>query len=219
MTPPFRCPRPPWDPPEEADEDGFVGLGGSLSPGCLLRAYREGVFAWYNEGDPILWWSPDPRALFDLTDFHVSRRLARTIRSGKFQVTINAAFREVMLGCADRPEGTWITREMFDAFNRLHTLGYAHSVETWYEGKLAGGVYGVAIGAFFSAESMFYRVTDGSKVALTGLIQQLRERGYELLDIQMLTEHTRSLGAVEISRVAYLNRLRRAVLREDVTFL
>lgn len=212
------CPRVPWVPPEQADADGFVGLGGNLGPPCLLRAYSEGVFPWFNEGDPVLWWSPDPRAIFELDQFHVSRRLARTIRSGKFAVTFDRAFGEVIGACALREEGTWITSSMVEAYERLFALGHAHSVESWVNGELAGGVYGVAIGAFFAAESMFYRETDGSKVALAALVGRLRERGYELLDTQMATDHTRSLGASEVPRREYLRRLRAAVRKSEVTF-
>jgi len=213
------CPNPPWIPPERADEDGFVGIGGDLRPACLLRAYREGVFPWYSEGEPVLWWSPDPRAIFELGGLHISRRLQRTIRSNRFQATIDREFPAVIRGCADRPdEGTWITPEMMSAYEHLHRLGYAHSVETWYDGELAGGVYGVAVGAFFAAESMFFRRTDASKVALVALVERLRERGFELMDTQMLTEHTSRMGAIEIPRRNYLERLRRAVRRLDVTF-
>jgi leucyl/phenylalanyl-tRNA---protein transferase len=208
----------PWVPPEQADEDGFVGLGGDLDPPCLLRAYSEGVFPWFNEGDPILWWSPDPRAIFQLDDFHISHRLQRTIRSGKFQTTVDRDFAAVIRGCADRVEGTWLTSSMIEAYERLHRMGHAHSVEVWRDGELAGGVYGVAIGGFFAAESMFYRKTDGSKVALAALVERLKHRGYELLDTQLVTSHTSSLGAIEIPRSAYLRRLRAALKRRDVKF-
>jgi leucyl/phenylalanyl-tRNA--protein transferase len=212
------CPRVPWVPPEQADDDGFVGLGGNLSAPCLLRAYSEGIFPWYNEGDPILWWSPQPRAIFELDRFHIPRRLGRTIRSGRFQITFNHNFGAVMRGCAVRAEGTWITRDMIAAYERLHELGHAHSVESWVNGELAGGVYGVAIGAFFAAESMFYRHTDGSKVALAGLVERLKERDYDLLDTQFVTEHTRMLGATQIARSDYLIRLRAAIGKNGVTF-
>lgn len=212
------CPRVPWVPPDEADQDGFVGLGGNLNPPCLLRAYCEGVFPWFNEGDPILWWSPHPRAVFELDRFHVSRRLRRTIRSGKFDLTFNRDFPAVMRGCAQRIEGTWITSSMLTAYTQLHKLGHAHSVEAWYDGELAGGVYGVAIGAFFAAESMFFRVTDASKVALAALVEHLQNAGFELMDTQFVTEHTRTLGALEIPRSEYLLRLRSAVTKRDVSF-
>lgn len=222
----------PWIPPDRADADGFVGVGGDLSPRTLLRAYAEGVFPWFNEGDPILWWSPDPRAIIELEDgrtphgtpgyggLHVSRRLARTLRSGKFRVTVNACFEQVMRACGEnRPGGTWVTPELVEAYVRLHRLGHAHSVETWHGEELAGGVYGVALGGLFAAESMFYRVSDGSKVALAALVRRLKDRGFELLDVQMTTGHTERLGATNIPRHEYLHRLRRAVARTEVCFV
>lgn len=197
--------------PETADENGLLAIGGDLRPERLLEAYSNGIFPWYDEFTPILWWSPDPRAIFELDQVHVSRRLQRTMRSGRFQVTIDNAFASVMLGCADREEGTWITREMFDGYCRLHRLGFAHSVETWHEGQLVGGIYGVAIGGFFAGESMFHRMSDASKVALVSLAEHLRERGFQLFDTQFVTEHTCAMGAFEISRGAYLARLREAI--------
>ena len=194
-----------------SDEYGLVAIGGTLETKPLLKAYRRGIFPWPEEGWPLMWWSPDPRAIFELDEFKISRRLQRTIRSGKFSVTVNQAFGEVMLGCAQREEGTWITRDMLEAYGRLHSLGHAHSVESWYQGQLAGGIYGVAIGGFFAGESMFFRVSDASKVALTFLIDHLNQRGFELFDIQFLTEHTKRLGASEIPRKDYLARLTKAI--------
>lgn len=200
--------------PELADADGLVGVGGDLGPRRLLEAYRRGIFPWYDAETPILWWSPDPRAIFELDGLHVSRRLARTVRSGKFEVTVDRDFAGVIRGCADRPEaGVWITPEMIEAYERLHRLGHAHSVEVWHEGQLAGGLYGVAVGSLFAGESMFTRVRDASKVALVHLMGRLRERGYQLFDVQFLNDHTASLGAVEIPRREYLARLRRALER------
>ena len=204
--------------PELADEHGLVAVGGDLNPERLLEAYRQGIFPWYDESYPVCWWSPDPRAVFSLAHFHVPRRLHRTIRSGRFAVTINRDFAGVIRGCADRAEGTWITREMVAAYERLHRLGHAHSVETWYAGELAGGVYGVSIGGFFAGESMFYRHTDASKVALVALVEHLRARGFLLFDTQMVTNHTERMGAVEIPRAAYLARLRVA-LAAPVSFV
>jgi leucyl/phenylalanyl-tRNA---protein transferase len=213
------CPNIPWMDPHHADEQGLVGIGGSLRPSCLVRAYRDGVFPWYGEGDPILWWSPDPRAIFELDRFHISRRLARTVRSAKFQVTIDRDFRRVMRACGEeRLEGTWITPEMLAAYEDLHRLGVAHSVETWQDGELVGGLYGVSLGAFFAAESMFHRRTDASKVALVHLIAHLKKRRFQLLDSQIINDHTRSLGATEISRTEYLYRLRYAIRNRDVSF-
>src|SRR5581483_5296550 len=164
--------------PGAADARGLVAVGGDLRPETLLTAYRRGVFPWYEEGLPVCWWSPDPRAVLPINGLHVSRRLARTIRTGRFAVTVNRDFAGVIRGCANRAEGTWITRDMVAAYERLHELGYAHSVEAWRDGALAGGVYGVAIGGLFSAESMFHRVSDASKAALVALVERLRARGF-----------------------------------------
>jgi leucyl/phenylalanyl-tRNA--protein transferase len=197
--------------PELADEHGLVAIGGELTPKNLLKAYRSGVFPWFGEGDPVLWWSPDPRAIFEFDGLHVSRRLARTLRSGRFTLTIDRDFAAVIRGCAEREEGTWLTGDMIAAYKTLHRLGYAHSVEAWQGDELGGGIYGVALGGFFAGESMFRRARDASKVALAHLIDHLRQRGFLLFDIQMLTDHTARLGAVEIPRSQYLERLRRAL--------
>lgn len=205
-----------FPPAESADASGLVGYGGELAPAWLLDAYRHGIFPWPMWGDegPLGWWSLDPRAIFELGGMHVSRRLKRTIRSGKFRATCDQAFAGVMRGCATgrgRLGGTWITPSMFAAYTQLHDLGHAHSVEVWHAGKLAGGVYGVAIGGFFAAESMFYRVRDASKVALAHLMAHLVARGYVLFDIQQMTENSARLGAVEIRRRVYLRRLADAI--------
>lgn len=204
-----------FPPPTASTEDGLVCIGGRLAPEWLLDAYSHGIFPWPMwEDEPIAWWSLDPRAIFELDGFHTSRRLQRTLRSGKFTVTHNRDFRGVIQGCATaagREEGTWLTPSMLAAYCRMHELGHAHSVEMWHEGKLAGGIYGIAIGGLFAAESMFYRVRDASKAALAHLIAHLRERGYTLLDVQQLTPHTASLGAKEIPRVEYLRRLAHAI--------
>jgi leucyl/phenylalanyl-tRNA--protein transferase len=198
--------------PEFADEVGLVAIGGDLRPQYLLQAYRRGIFPWYDEGQPVLWWSPDPRGIFELDGLHVSRRLRRTIRSGRFRVTVNQAFGEVIRGCADRPgEGTWITADMIRAYEQMHRLGHAHSVEVWEGSELGGGLYGVAINGLFAGESMFTRRSDASKVALVYLMERLRQGGFQLFDIQMVTEHTTRLGAIEIPRAEYLARLRRAL--------
>jgi leucyl/phenylalanyl-tRNA---protein transferase len=205
-------PRPVFAVPELAEFNGLVAVGGDLSPRRLLEAYRAGIFPWYAEGEPILWWSPDPRAIFELDGLHIARRLQRTIRSGRFTCTINRDFAGVIRGCADRDdEGTWITAEMMQAYETLHRLGHAHSVEVWREQELAGGLYGVAIGGLFAGESMFSRQSDASKVALASLMEHLRQRGFQLFDIQFRTEHTTRLGAVEISRTEYLARLKQAL--------
>jgi leucyl/phenylalanyl-tRNA--protein transferase len=210
--------RDPFFPdPEHADPEGLVAVGGDLAPQRLLRAYRLGIFPWYDERTPILWWSPDPRAILPLDGLHVSRRLARTLRTTRFVVTFDLAFARVMHGCADRAEGTWITPEMIAAYTTLHELGHAHSVEVWLDGALAGGIYGVALGGLFAGESMFTRVSGASKVALVRLVERLNERGFALFDVQYRNEHTASLGAVEVPRRDYLARLRRAV-EMPVTF-
>ncbi len=197
---------------EAADESGLVAIGGDLHPQRLLQAYRSGVFPWYGEGEPICWWSPDPRAVFELDGLHIPRRLARTLRSPRYRVTINQDFGAVIRGCKEgREDGTWITPEMIEAYERLHHLGHAHSVEVWERDALVGGLYGVAVGGLFAGESMFTRGRDGSKIALVHTMQRLRERGFALFDIQMLTPHTARLGAVDIPRSEYLARLRKAL--------
>jgi leucyl/phenylalanyl-tRNA--protein transferase len=213
-------PGPPyWLPPAFADESGLVGVGGDLEADTLLAAYRAGVFPWFGEDDPILWFSPDPRGVIPLDAVHVPSRLARTIRSGRFTVTVNRRFREVMAACGEnRDDGTWVTAEMLDAYEHLHRLGYAHSLEVWRGDRLAGGVYGVALGGLFAAESMFHRITDASKVALVSLTDRLRTRGFTLMDIQMVTDHTATFGAVAIPRSEYLRRVTEAVERHPVTF-
>jgi leucyl/phenylalanyl-tRNA--protein transferase len=203
--------------PEFATHFGLVAVGGPLEPARVLRAYAAGIFPWFNEGDPVCWWSPDPRAVFELNEFHIPRRLARTIRSGKFRVTVNENFPGVIRGCADREDGTWITAEMIRCYETMHRQGHVHSVETWIGDDLVGGIYGVAIGGFFGGESMFCRVTDASKVAFVALVHQLQERGFALFDSQILNDHTRSLGAIEIPRDEYLQRLRKAI-RLPVSF-
>jgi leucyl/phenylalanyl-tRNA--protein transferase len=203
-----------WLRPEDADSFGLVGIGGVLSVSRLLSAYRRGIFPMYEEGEPICWWSPDPRAVIDIDGLHVSRRLNRLMRSGKFEVTFDQNFVGVMKGCANRDEGTWITNEMLESYHELHDSEYAHSVEVWRDGELAGGVYGVSIGGFFAGESMFSRERDASKVALVHLFERLRNRGFELFDTQLLNEHTERLGAYEISRSEYLQRLRCALSKE-----
>ena len=211
-----------FPPAEDADPEGLVGFGGELSPQWLLDAYRHGIFPWpiTDFEAPLAWWSPDPRAVIEFDRFHVSRRLRRTCRGAKFEVTRNLDFAGVIRGCAMAPgrlNQTWLTPEMIEAYIRLHSLGHAHSVEVWYGHELAGGVYGVAIGAMFAAESKFYRVRDASKVALVHLVEHLRESQFTLLDIQQLTPHTAQFGASEIPRSEYLARLAEA-LRHPVVF-
>ncbi|HVX61697.1 MAG TPA: leucyl/phenylalanyl-tRNA--protein transferase [Pirellulales bacterium] len=209
-----------FPPAELASPEGLIGVGGELTPDWLLDAYRHGIFPWPFHDEQLAWWSPDPRAVFELDGLHISRRLARTVRSGRFTASCDLAFADVMEGCAtaqSRRYGTWITPSMKVAYRRLHEQGHAHSIEVWRDGQLAGGTYGVAIGGLFAAESMFYRVRDASKIALVHLLGHLNARGYELLDIQQLTAHTESLGAIEISRRTFLSRLSQALDR-PVTF-
>ena len=198
--------------PQSADPRGLVAVGGDLSESRLLLAYRRGLFPW--TADPITWWSPDPRGILELDKFHASRSLERVRRSGKFHVTIDRAFGAVIRACAapaPRRRETWISTEFIDAYMHLHGRGHAHSVECWLDNELAGGVYGVAVGGLFAGESMFHRVADASKIALYHLVQHLRERGFALFDIQMVTPATVRLGGVAIARQEYLKRLAVAV--------
>jgi leucyl/phenylalanyl-tRNA--protein transferase len=201
--------------PQESSPEGIVAIGGELSAECLLDAYAHGIFPWPMQGvEPLLWWSPDPRAILPLDGFRASRRLFRRVNSDKLAVTADQAFREVMEGCATGPgreEGTWITPAMIEGYVTLHHLGHAHSVEVWLDEKLVGGVYGVTVGGLFAAESMFYRARDASKVALLALVEHLNQRGYRLLDVQQWTPHTGRLGVIEIPRRRYLRQLATAV--------
>ena len=183
-----------------------------LAPPTLLNAYCNGIFPMYvAEEDGIFWFRPEVRCILPLDGFHVSRSLAKLLRQQKFEVTLNNAFTDVMIACADRAEGTWISSEIIDAYTALHDLGYAHSVEVWNDGWLVGGLYGVAIGRGFMAESMFHRESNASKVAVAALVAHLNSLQFQLLDVQYLTPHLASLGAVEISNAAYLDRLRKAI--------
>ena len=210
-----------FPPPTATTQEGLLCVGGRLTTNWLLDAYSHGIFPWPMwENEPIVWWSPDPRAIFELNAFHISRRLARTLRRERFAATCDRDFGGVIRGCATaagRSGNTWLTPAMIEAYCRMHALGHAHSVEVWQEGRLVGGTYGIAIGGLFAAESMFYRVRDASKVALAHLLAHLNLRGYQLFDIQQWTPHTGSLGAIEISRDVYLRRLAR-VINLPVTF-
>ena len=202
-----------WFPdPRLAGADGLVAVGGDLRPERLLAAYRQGIFPW--SVDPLSWWSPDPRGIFELDEFHVSESLGKVIRKKTFEVTRDRNFEEVMRGCAapdPKRGGTWISEPFIEAYTRLHRLGHAHSVECRRDGELVGGIYGVTVGRLFAGESMFHRADNASKVALFHLVEHLRERGFRLFDIQMVTAATRPLGAKEISRGDYLQRLEEAV--------
>jgi leucyl/phenylalanyl-tRNA--protein transferase len=201
-----------FPPPSEAftEPNGLLAAGGDLSPERLLAAYRRGIFPWYSEGQPILWWSPDPRSVLRPSEAHVSRSLRRSLIKGGFELRMDTAFEEVVRGCAaprDYADGTWITKDMAAAYVRLHRLGWAHSIETWRDGDLVGGLYGVAIGRVFFGESMYSRVTDASKVAFVNLAAQLLERGFELIDCQVASAHVTTLGAAPMPRSAFLARL------------
>ncbi len=190
-----------------SEPNGLLAAGGDLSPERLLAAYRRGIFPWYEEGQPILWWSPDPRAVLKPDGIKVSRSLRRSINKGGFEVRIDHAFASVVAACAEPrryTDATWITREMADAYTRLHRRGWAHSFETWREGELVGGLYGVAIGRVFFGESMFARATDASKVALVRLAEHLRARAFELIDCQVASAHVASLGATTVPRASFL---------------
>ncbi len=181
-----------------------------IPPDLLLQGYRMGVFPMAMEDGSIEWFSPDPRAILPLDQFHIPHGLRRSLRQKTFEIKVDHRFEEVIENCAAR-EDTWINREIIESYMRLHELGYAHSVEAWREGKLAGGLYGIAIGGAFFGESMFHRVTDASKIALVGLVEHLRARKFALLDSQWLTPHLRQFGGIEIPRSHYLGLLKRAV--------
>jgi leucyl/phenylalanyl-tRNA--protein transferase len=204
-----------FPPAEDAPTRAPLGIGADLEPGTLLAAYRAGIFPWPDDAGRLLWWSPDPRAVMPLDGFHESRSLARARR--RFVLTRNRAFADVMRGCGSTHGPTWITPGMLNAYVRLHELGWAHSIEVWRSGELVGGVYGVAVGGLFAAESMFHRARDASKVALGALVDHLSDRAFGLLDVQLLTPHLASLGAIEVAREAYLAGLA-AVLGNPVTW-
>ncbi len=197
--------------PSLADPEGLLAVGGDLSPERLLLAYANGIFPWYSDSDPILWWSPDPRLVLFPAELKISRSLMRTLKKQVFKVTVDGAFGKVIRACARTREETWLTAEMIEAYETLHELGFAHSVETFCEDRLVGGLYGVALGRAFFGESMFSVMSDASKVALVCLVQHLSERGFELIDCQMPTEHLKRLGAREIPRKEFLALLRAAL--------
>lgn len=209
--------REPFPPLDAAlvEPNGLLCAGGDLSARRLLDAYQRGIFPWYSSGEPILWWSPDPRMVLDPGEFRVSRSLRRSLRAGRWQVTLDRDFPAVIRACAEAPRigqnGTWIVRDIQHAYWQLAQLGFAHSVETWLDGELVGGLYGLAIGRMFYGESMFSRVTDASKVAAAHLARFLEGEGYGMIDCQMSTPHLASLGAREIPRAAFMARLRALV--------
>lgn len=195
------------------EPDGLLAAGGDLSPRRLLNAYRHGIFPWYSAGQPILWWSPDPRTVLYPGELHVSRSLRKTLRKGEYEVRYDTAFDEVIRHCAaprGDGRGTWLTEEMVGAYCLLHRLGHAHSAEAWYNGELVGGLYGVAIGGVFFGESMFAHRPDASKVAFADLVMRLNEAGYGLIDCQVASAHLARFGAVSIPRRRFIEELRAA---------
>ncbi len=195
------------------EPNGLLAAGLDLTPRRLLAAYLDGIFPWFNEGEPVLWWSPDPRMVLFTDELRVTRSLSKVLRNRHYTVTVDAAFRQVMQACAqavpDRP-ATWITDDIVEAYCNLHERGLAHSVETWIDGELAGGLYGVAIGRMFYGESMFCRQRDASKIAFVHLVRRLAEHGVGMIDCQMHTDHLASLGAREIARSDFVARLKQA---------
>jgi leucyl/phenylalanyl-tRNA--protein transferase len=204
-------------PPVELAEEGLLAVGGDLRPERLVRAYSEGIFPWYGEGDPILWHSPDPRFVLTPDRLHVSRSLRKVVRARPYRLTLDTRFRDVIEACARAPRpgqpGTWITEEMKDAYAELHRLGLAHSVEAWRDGELVGGVYGVSLGRAFFGESMFARAADASKVCLVALVEQLDRWGIRLIDCQVYTDHLARFGAAPWPRPRYIAALREAMQR------
>jgi leucyl/phenylalanyl-tRNA--protein transferase len=212
----------PFPPLESAlkHPNGLLAAGADLSPERLLSAYRQGIFPWYSAGEPLLWWSPDPRMVLFPSDLKISRSLAKALRNRDYEIRLDSAFAAVMQGCATRGAdtaavaneiGTWITEDMRGAYQRLHELGYAHCVETWIDGKLAGGLYGVGVGRMFYGESMFTRVRDASKIAMVHLVRHLERQGCGMIDCQMHTGHLASLGARAIGRGEFSLKLRELV--------
>jgi len=196
------------------DPNGLLAAGGDLSPATLLNAYSKGIFPWFDDDQPILWWSPSPRAVLFPAQLHISRSLHKTLRKGQFKVTMDTAFARVIRACSEPrtyANGTWITEDMIAAYIAMHQLGYAHSVETWYGDELVGGVYGIALGKVFFGESMFSRRTDASKVAFVHLVKQLQDWGFQLIDCQVENPHLVSLGSTNISRQQFKSLLQKGV--------
>jgi leucyl/phenylalanyl-tRNA---protein transferase len=202
--------------PEEADEYGILASGGNLSPGMLVSAYRQGIFPWFSRGEPVLWWSPDPRFVLYPEELHVSKSMRRVLKRNIFSVTFDTAFEEVISRCASkyRPGqgGTWITGGMQASYIELHRLGIAHSAEAWLDGRLAGGLYGLSFGGLFCGESMFSDVPNASKAAFITLVEQLALRGVGLIDSQVFTPHLATLGAKDIPRTRYIHEMKELLL-------
>jgi len=211
---------PVFPDPSLAEANGLLAVGGDLSTERLLAAYSQGIFPWYSEGEPPLWWFTNPRLVIFPDSFKISKRFARTLRNTDFCITFDSNFLRVINACADirkeNGEGTWISSNMKDAYFQLHLAGYAHSVECWLGDELAGGLYGVQIGNVFFGESMFTRISNGSKAALAALVSHLKQQGIELIDCQMTTQHLQSFGAVEISGKKFSNLLKQHIHPEDI---
>lgn len=207
--------------PEEADDSGLLAVGGDLSVERLKLAYSKGIFPWYEEGMPVLWWSPDPRMVLFPDKMIVSHSLRQTLKKDLFTITYDTCFEEVVEQCSSTPravqEGTWITGDMKNAYNKLHKAGYAHSAETWHNGQLVGGLYGVALGRAFFGESMFHRMTNASKVALYFLLEKLRSMSFEIIDAQVYTNHLESLGGELLPRTVFLELLQKALEKPSLT--
>jgi leucyl/phenylalanyl-tRNA--protein transferase len=212
----------PFPPLDSAlrEPNGLLAAGGDLSPHRLIEAYKRGIFPWFNPGEPILWWSPDPRMVLFPCELKISRSLRKTLKKKPYEIRVDSAFRQVMEACAaprDGQGGTWITAAMISAYTELHQRGLAHSVETWMEGKLVGGLYGISLGRMFYGESMFSLATDASKIAFVHLVRQLEHWGYGMIDCQMKTAHLASLGAREIPRAEFSQKLSELVnFPEDI---
>ena len=197
--------------PNEADENGIVAWGGDLNPARIIQAYQSGIFPWYSKDEPILWWSPNPRLIMELDDFKISKSLKKSLK--KFSYKFNTNFSMVMQNCASKQRkgqnGTWIQKDVIQAYEALHSMGVAHSIESYLDGELVGGLYGLSIGKVFCGESMFANESDASKSAYAVLIKHLKKWGYDFVDCQVPTNHLKSLGAKEVSREYFLNRLER----------
>jgi leucyl/phenylalanyl-tRNA--protein transferase len=201
--------------PHLASEEGLLAVGGDLSQERLLLAYRMGIFPWYSDNEPILWWSPDPRLVLYPREIHISKTLKKVIKKGVFQMTVDKAFERVIQACAhvhgNDDGGTWIVYEMVKAYRRLHLSGFAHSVEAWYDGELVGGLYGVSLGRSFFGESMFSRMSNASSVALVTLASYLKEKSFDMIDCQVTTTHLKNFGAIEIPRERFLAQLKESL--------
>jgi len=204
-----------FPPPHLAEKEGLLAVGGDLSQDRLLLAYRMGIFPWYSNEEPILWWSPDPRLVLYPEEIRISKTLKKVIKKDKFEITLDQAFESVIHACAqirvENNEGTWIGRDMIKAYKKLHEAGYGHSVEAWHKGELAGGLYGVSLGKSFFGESMFTRISNASNVAFVKLVEYLTALSFDMIDCQVRTEHMIRFGAREISRNLFLQQLKESV--------